>query len=262
MKKIINNLLSKKTLSILISGFLMGNLAALTGCSKKSIDNSAFSVNVEESNDNESVDKNKDEKEKQTQTKDENKQTQNKNNKKQISQSNTQNESNKTNKTETVIKFNRHPLEKNVKTKFSTQWKNSKDGKISACIEGKGPDGSEEGIGKIYIKDTKTKESWYLQLDQGQKQNSPKIDLEWMDNENIVCIIGQGYGTIELGGNVYKINSKTGEYKVLYDTKNKKKQVVAMKKNNNILELSLLVYEDDEFIESHDEKVNINLGGK
>ncbi|MCY6371512.1 DUF4652 domain-containing protein [Clostridium ganghwense] len=159
---------------------------------------------------------------------------------------------------ENTVKFVKHQLDKKIEPEFGTEWENSVNKKLSACIEGKGPDAEEEGIGKIYLKDLSSGEKWALEVVAGENQNSPK-SIEWIDDENIISIVGLGYGTVALGGNVYKINTKTGKTTLLYDTKNSRKQVISAKKVENKLELQILVYDDEELMKNHTEKMVIDL---
>ncbi|MCY6483451.1 DUF4652 domain-containing protein [Clostridium aestuarii] len=159
---------------------------------------------------------------------------------------------------QTNIKFVKHQLDKTSKPEFATEWQDSLNKKLSACIEGKGPDAVEEGIGKIYVKNIKNGEKWSIQVMDEAQQNTPK-SLIWLDDENIVSIVGLGYGTVSLGGDLYKINVKTGEALCLYDTKSSKKEVISAKKDKDKLELEVLVYDDEEYISTHTENKVINL---
>ena len=156
------------------------------------------------------------------------------------------------------IKFIKHQLKKDYEPEFATKLVNSIDNKLGAAIEGKGPDVEEEGIGKIFVKDLSSGEKWALEIVPGEEQNTPK-SIEWIDDENIVSIVGLGYGTVSLGGNLYKINVKTGAVSTIYDTNSLKRQVIAAKKVENKLELEILVYDDDELIKTHTEKKIINI---
>ncbi|KYH28856.1 MULTISPECIES: DUF4652 domain-containing protein [Clostridium] len=167
-------------------------------------------------------------------------------------------DSNKDSSSENTIKFSKNDLGKEVNPKFSTEWKDSLNKKLSICIEGKGPDAIEEGIGKIYVKDLETGEKWSLDIIQKEEQNSPKF-VEWLDDENVAVIIGHGYGTIAVGGDLYKLNVKTCEVKEIYKSNTLNQQVTSVKKVNDKLELQLLVYDDDDFIKSHTEKKIIDL---
>lgn len=159
---------------------------------------------------------------------------------------------------ESNIKFVKHQLEKNTEPKFSTSWQDSLNKKVSVCIEGKGPDALEEGIGKIYVRNLISGERWLLDIIQGEKQNSPKF-IEWLDDENIIVIVGSGYGTVSPGGNLYKLNVNTAEISEVYNTNTPKQQVISAKKVNDKLELQLIIYDDEEFIKSHTEKKIIDL---
>ncbi|WMJ80384.1 DUF4652 domain-containing protein [Clostridium sp. MB40-C1] len=243
-----------KGLSFIVCLMLAGNIAVLTGCSKNKVENNAVASQSDTSKNNEVVVENSEEKAKNN----------NEDTKKDIEkkESNKKPMASKQGESKKGFNFVKHKLDKNKEPGFSTQWKKSTNSKLSACIEGKGPDGNEEGVGKIYVKDLSSNEKWFLELITEDKQNSPKINLEWLDDENIAIIMGMAYGTVGVGGNVYKVNVKTGKTEVLYNTNSTKKQVISMKKANNSLELEVLIYDDDNFENSHNEKKIINLGGK
>lgn len=159
---------------------------------------------------------------------------------------------------DTKVKFIKHQLQKDDEPEFATKPVSSVNNKLSACIEGKGPDAEEEGIGKIFIKDLLNEEKWALEIVPGEEQNTPK-SITWIDDENIVSIVGLGYGTVSLGGNLYKINVKTGKVISIYDTNTPKRQVIGVKKVDGNLELEILVYDDDELIKTHTEKKVISI---
>lgn len=159
---------------------------------------------------------------------------------------------------EDKIKFLKDKLKNNTKPTFNSEWINSNDNNLSACIEGKGPDIQEEGIGKIFIKNLKNNDMWSFKIKSKNKNDSPKY-IKWCDNENIFVIIGNGFGTISKGGNLYKLNIKNLKLEEVYVSKNPKEEVISVKKNSNILEFDILVYEDDEFLKSHIEKKSIDF---
>lgn len=162
-----------------------------------------------------------------------------------------------------VPKFQKSSLPSNTKPTFATAWKNSPNGAFSACIEGKGPDegpiGGEEGIGKIYLKDSKGNEWSYSMVENSTKQYTPKY-LEFWNNTNLFVIVGYGYGTVSVGGNVYNLDLNTGIVSTVYDTKDKKRQVVSMSKTASGLTMKINVYEDDNYLKSHYE--NLELSAK
>lgn len=161
---------------------------------------------------------------------------------------------------ESKIKYTKQQLEKTAEPEFATKWIDSENKKLSACITEKGPDAQEEGIGKIFIKDLNSGEKWSLELIPGEEQNTPKY-IQWIDDENLINIVGLGYGTIVLGGSLYKTNVKTGQTTVLYEAKVPKIQVLSAKvsKDKATLELQLLVYDDEEFTKNHTENKTISL---
>lgn len=154
--------------------------------------------------------------------------------------------------------FLKKELGKSAKPTFSTKWKNSNDNKFSACIEGKGIDALEEGVGKIYIKDLENKSQWELELDEENKKHTPKY-IDWFDNENLMVVVSGAHGTVSQGGNLYKVNIKTGQATELYNTKDLKKQVIYAAKKGDKIELQLMIYEDDNFLESHVEPKTITV---
>lgn len=132
---------------------------------------------------------------------------------------------------------------------FATEWIKSSDGSVSACIEGKGSEAKEEGIGKIVIKDSKNNKTVF-ELKDKSNQQSP-LYINWWNNENLLVVIGSGYGTVSKGGNLYIINIKSGKSAAVVETKDSKKQVVNAQKDNNDLKYEVAVFEDDNFVKYH-----------
>ncbi len=152
--------------------------------------------------------------------------------------------------------------EKNLKTGSITPWKKSNNNMYSSTIEGKGENAKEEGIGKVYLKEIQTNKVWLLKINEVKDQKSPKY-LEWIDDENLLVIIGHGYGTISKGGNLYCINIKNDTIIPIYEAKDDKNEVMSVEKvNNNLGKTSLIlkinVYEDDNFTKSHKEEITIS----
>lgn len=149
--------------------------------------------------------------------------------------------------------FTKQQMDFTSQPEFSTPWKVSKDNSLVACIEGKGTEAVEEGIGDIYIKDNTSKKAWKFSMsNEGKKQNSP-LWIGWADNSNLFVIVGLGYGTVTKGGNVYLVNVDTLKTSLVYKTKNEKEQVKSLEIRDNSLKLNLLVYEDSAMNVSHEE---------
>ncbi|MBY6998119.1 DUF4652 domain-containing protein [Clostridium botulinum] len=153
-------------------------------------------------------------------------------------------------------------VDKKLQGENNTEWKESEQKKYSAIVEGKGNNGEEEGIGKVYLKENNTNKLWLLKINEIKDQKSPKF-LYWIDDENLLVIIGHGYGTVSKGGNLYCINVKNDTITPVYEAKYNKHEVISAEKvkdnsGKTSLILTLNVYEDDNFIKSHKEKITIS----
>ncbi|PIH00439.1 DUF4652 domain-containing protein [Clostridium combesii] len=153
-------------------------------------------------------------------------------------------------------------VDKKFQGENNTEWKESEQKKYSAIVEGKGNNGEEEGIGKVYLKENNTNKLWLLKINEIKDQKSPKF-LYWIDDENLLVIIGHGYGTVSKGGNLYCINVKNDTITPVYEAKDNKHEVISAEKvkdnsGKTSLILTLNVYEDDNFIKSHKEKITIS----
>lgn len=151
--------------------------------------------------------------------------------------------------------------EKSKEPSFNTAWKNSPNGKLSVCIEGKGTNAVEEGVGSIVIRNKDNNELWQYNITNNKKQFTPKY-AEWLDNDNILVIIGFSHGTVTKGGNVYLLNLNSNKNYMVYDTKDVKKEIMKIEIINNQgtidLKLPMNIYEDDNYLKSHTETVTIH----
>jgi len=75
--------------------------------------------------------------------------------------------------------------------------------------------------------------------------------IEWWDNEHLIIVAGFGYGTIDYGSEVYSLDVNTGKLTNLYIRKDKKYQILDMKKVSNELIFELLIYDDDTYNANH-----------
>jgi hypothetical protein len=153
-------------------------------------------------------------------------------------------------------------LDKTYKATFNTPWKTSDSKRYSATIEGKGEAASEEGIGRIIIKDSQTGQQWSFEMVENEKQFTPK-SVTWIDEETLLIIVGLAHGTVSHGGQIYFLNINTSDV-TLADPENKAKKdekseitkVLSVKKlptNELELNLEMLVYEDDILNKNHTE---------
>lgn len=151
--------------------------------------------------------------------------------------------------------FTKIVLDKNTSTVSATPWKSSPGNKMSACITGKGSDAKEEGIAKIYCKDS-SGNMWQFALSDIKKQNTPMY-IEWWDDNNLLLVVGYGYGTVSLGGNLYLMNVDNGKTALIMDNKDKsgkvdaKQQIVSAVKDNNDIKYDVAVYEDNNMNKYH-----------
>lgn len=157
-------------------------------------------------------------------------------------------------KSSSTIKFAKEQLDKSEKPKFSTSWEDSTNGTYRACIEGKGEEASEEGTGKIFVKNTNGNNFTYEVI--GNNKISPR-DIEWVDDENLLVVIGSSQGTVSKGGNLYMLNVSTGNVSTIIETADKKQQIMSAKKANNNISLKVTIYEDDNYNKSHIENWTI-----
>ncbi len=77
-------------------------------------------------------------------------------------------------------------------------------------------------------------------------QNQPK-EVIWEDNEHVLVIIGYPYGTICIGGNIYRINVTSKEKEALtnYDTYT---QITDLHLKEGVLYYNGIQYTDEEYI--------------
>lgn len=153
-----------------------------------------------------------------------------------------------------VPKLSKQQLEKGSKPTFSTAWKNSTNGSFSACIEGKGQEATEEGVGKIFVKDTNGN-TFSFEITDNNKI-SP-MSIEWLDNKNLLVIIGSAHGTVAKGGNLYLLDITTGKLSSILQPSDKKQQIMTAKKSGNNVSLKVNVYEDENYDKSHVENWTI-----
>lgn len=161
------------------------------------------------------------------------------------------------------IKFIKKEMDKNFSVSFNTSWKSNENGNYSACIEGKGNEALEEGIGKIIVKGPQ--KIYSLEIENNDKL-SPKY-LEWADNKNLLVVIGYSAGSVSKGGDLYILNVDTGHNEILIKMPNKKEQIISVEKNGNAVNLKVNVYDDNIYNKCHVEKwiinsFNVNLNNR
>lgn len=149
------------------------------------------------------------------------------------------------------------PADTNIE--FNTSWETSMDGGFKATLEGKGENAKEEGYSHIVIEDNKSGKLTKLTLENEEKSQLTAKDLEWIDESNLFVIIGTPFGTVTMGGNIYKLNIRTGETTLYMDTANTKQEYIAVHKVASAFSFEKYVYEDENFIKGHIESGNLEL---
>lgn len=151
--------------------------------------------------------------------------------------------------------FTKIGVRPNVKMPESnTPWISSPSKKLSACIEGRGAEAQNEGVGTIYVKDTVSGGVWMVNAALSNEKYTP-MHLEWWDDENVLVVMGYAYGTLSRGGSLYLLNVETAEVSPVYIPPDDKRQVISGKKLGNKVQLDTLVYEDDNYNRSHSEEI-------
>ncbi|MBC2579612.1 DUF4652 domain-containing protein [Clostridium sp. DJ247] len=163
-----------------------------------------------------------------------------------------------------VPKIVKQQLEKGSKARFNTPWKSSPSGTYSACVEGKGPEAIEEGVGQIFVKNN-SGDIFSFKIQDNEKI-SPKF-IQWADGENLLVVIGSAHGTVSKGGNLYLLNVNSGKMFTVLEIPDKKQEIMSVEKNNDSLKLKVNVYDDNNYNKSHTENwtvssFNINLNNK
>lgn len=148
------------------------------------------------------------------------------------------------------LQFKSSIVTKQALPNYEIMWKNSTDGKHSAAIDIAPEKDVDFGIHQVYVENIKTNEIVKYEVINNERQYTPMI-IEWWDNEHLIIVAGFGYGTIEYGSEVYSLDVNTGKLTNLYMRKDKKYQILDMKKVSNELIFELLIYDDDTYNANH-----------
>lgn len=103
-----------------------------------------------------------------------------------------------------------------------------------------------EELGDVYIVNLENGTQSILVA--AENQETPKKVI-WEDDKNVLVIIGQAYGTVGVGGNIYRVNLETKEKTALTNYEGDI-QITDLKLENGILKYSGIKYTDDNFNES------------
>jgi hypothetical protein len=104
------------------------------------------------------------------------------------------------------VSFEKKVLDKQYNPIYNTAWEYSQTKKFSATVEGRGEASQDEGVATIVVREQKTGEQWAVSLLENEmKQMTPKF-IRWIDDENLLVIIGLANGHASLGGRLYMLN--------------------------------------------------------
>lgn len=126
----------------------------------------------------------------------------------------------------------------------NTPWNSSPNKKFSACIEGRGPEGENDGIGTIYVKEPVSGSVWMLNDLNNSDKYTPKF-ISWWDDENIIVVEGYAYGTISSGGSLYLVNVNTARASLIYSPENDRTGVISAERLGNKVQMELVTYDED-----------------
>lgn len=153
----------------------------------------------------------------------------------------------------TQLKYAITSIPGDTQIKFNTPWETSPLGKFKATIKGRGEDAKEEGYSNIIIKDINSGKLTKLTLVDETKSKFTTRDIEWIDESEMFVIIGQAFGTVSMGGKIYKINVTTGEISLYTDTTSTKEEYTAVHKTSTGYTFNKYIYEDANYTKGHAE---------
>lgn len=135
--------------------------------------------------------------------------------------------------------------DKEEKIDFNTPWVKSPNNENELCINGRGEYSVEEAIGKICIRNLKNNKTYIYTMSDTKSQFSP-IKAFWYDDEDILVIVGLGYGTLSYGGDLYILNINTSKSKLLVSPP-ESERIIEAKKDKDKIKMKVMVFKDKEF---------------
>ncbi|WP_052144898.1 DUF4652 domain-containing protein [Halalkalibacter okhensis] len=112
-----------------------------------------------------------------------------------------------------------------------------------------------EERGSLYLVDLKNGDQNVLVAP--KRDYTPK-NVIWQDDSRVLVIIGYGYGTVLVGGNIFSVNIETKE-KVQITQYDGHIQILDLEIENGVLHYSGIKYKDEELNESEVYSNNISL---
>lgn len=112
-----------------------------------------------------------------------------------------------------------------------------------------------EEISDLYIVDLK--EGSQKKLIEGNSESKPK-NVIWENDEHVLVILGYPYGTVSIGGNIYRVNIETGAQEQLTDYEDDT-QITDFHIEDGTLHYSGIKYTDNEMNEHEEYSNQISL---
>lgn len=122
-----------------------------------------------------------------------------------------------------------------------------------------------EAIGNVTIYDSMTEtETYYTDFTYDGQQQTVK-DVEWYEDDTILCIVGFGTGTITQGGMVYQLDLSSQELTLILQGEkieqwtDRPYEVVDVYIAENELDITLVEWSDDNYMEYYYTKHRIRI---
>lgn len=150
-----------------------------------------------------------------------------------------------------LLKYDIVSIPFNTKIELNTPWETSPLGKLEATVEGKGEKAEEEGYSHIIIKDKKSGTLIKLTLENETKNQLTAKALAWIDENHMFVILGEPFGTVSMGGEIYELNIINGDTSLYLDTTSLKEEFTSIHKTSDGFKYEKFIYDDSNFIKGH-----------
>lgn len=113
-----------------------------------------------------------------------------------------------------------------------------------------------ETIGRVYIYDLENNKKNVL-IEPPNKNLVPK-EAVWIDNENLALILGESFGTVSIGGDIFTYNISSNNLKRMTNFK-QIVQITSLEIKENTIIAKGIEYIDDNYLEYQDYHCNVEL---
>lgn len=146
---------------------------------------------------------------------------------------------------------------------FYMPWEASKGGKYEATIDGKGENGIEEGQGTLVVKEKATgkltkyelnKDSIPSDLYNTDPHNITLKEVEWGNNDTLYVVVGQAYGTVTKGGNIFSMKVGDNTLNMMHEKLPVGQEMTQLSVSGNTLSYKKHIYDDEAMMNGHFEE--------